>query len=59
MKQETRKELIKKAEEMGVAIELLQNLTSSSIEKIVEYEIRVKEKNDAIREISGYRTKSR
>ena len=52
---ETRKNLVKKALEIGIPEELLKNLTSRSIRKIIEYDKEVKKDKDGTREVPGYR----
>ena len=52
---ETRKELIKRAISIGIPSDLLKNLTSRSIRKIVEYDEQVKREKDGAREVPGYR----
>ena len=52
---ETRKELVKKAIKIGIKEDLLQNLTSLSIKKILEHDKQVKEDKHGFREIPGYR----
>lgn len=51
----TREKLVKKALKIGIPEPLLKNLTSRSIQKIVEYDEEIKKDKDGAREVPGYR----
>ena len=52
---ETRKNLIEKAIEIGISENLLKNLNSRSIKKILDYDEELKREENAFREVPGYR----
>lgn len=51
---ETRKKLVEKAVKIGIPEELLRNLTTLSIRKILEHDEQVKGSRHGTREISGH-----